>query len=228
VNNFKKLLGKPVEASDGSIGSLHDVYFDEQNWSVRYLVVDTGKWLPGRKVLLIPDTIETPWHHEDVLPLNVTQEQIQSSPDIDAAVPVSRLAEELLYRHYSWTPYWGDSTTMPVPPPPPLVGASAESRRQAEQEAEASIDRPVRSAKEVHGYRAEATDGKVGNVEDFLIDDDFRRILFLAIRVDGLVFGKEVLVPPRLVSRVDWASSNVYVETSRQAIKSGQEYDPAA
>src|SRR5262252_4789467 len=117
---------------------------------------------------------------------------------------------------------------VPPPPPPPLVGTSVESRREAEEEAEESTDRPVRSAKEVLGYRVEATDGKVGHVEDFLIDDDFRRILFLAIRVDGLVFGKEVLASPRLVSRVDWASSRVYVDTPRQAIKSGQEYKPAA
>src|SRR5947207_2988599 len=75
---------------------------------------------------------------------------------------------------------------------------------------------PVRSAKDVRGYHVEATDGKVGHVEDFLIDDDFRRILFLAIRVDGWVFGKEVLASPRLVSRVDWASSRPYVDTTRQ------------
>src|ERR1044071_5468601 len=49
VNNVKKLWGKPVDASDGPIGSVHDLYFDEQTWSIRYLVVDTGTWLPGRK-----------------------------------------------------------------------------------------------------------------------------------------------------------------------------------
>jgi uncharacterized protein YrrD len=219
-------LGKPVDASDGSIGSVHDLYFDEQTWSVRYLVVDTGKWLPGRKVLVIPDAIQTPWHHEDVLPVNLTQEEIQSSPEIDTAAPVSRLAEDLLHRHYSWIPYWGDFTS--VPAPPPLIGASTESRRQAEQAAEELTEQPLRSAKKVQGHRVEATDGKVGRVEDFLIDDDFRRILFLAIHVEALLFGKEVLASPRLVSRVEWASSTIYVDTTRQAIKSGQEYNSAA
>jgi uncharacterized protein YrrD len=228
VNNVQKILGKPVDASDGSIGSVHDLYFDEHTWDIRYVVVDTGKWLPGRKVLIIANAIQTPCHHEDVLPLNMTQEQIQSSPEIDTAMPVSRLTEDLLHRHYSWTPYWTDLTSVPVPPPlpPPLIGGSTESR-QAE-EAEESTDRPLRSAKEVHGYRIEATDGRVGHVEDFLIDDDFRRILFLEIRVDGWLFGKEVLASPRLVTRVDWANSTAYVDTTRQAIKSGQEYRPAA
>ena len=177
-------------------------------------------------MLIIPGAIQTPWHHEDVLPLNLRQEQIHSSPEIETAVPVSPLAEDLLHRHYSWTPYWADLTS--VPAPPPLIGGFTESHRQAEQEAQKSTDRPLRSAKEVHGYRVEATDGTVGHVEDFLIDDDFHRILFLEIRVDGLVFGKEVLASPRLVSTIDWASSKVYVNTPRQAIKSGQEYKPAA
>jgi sporulation protein YlmC with PRC-barrel domain len=230
VNNIKKLLGKPVDATDGAIGSVYDLYFDEQTWSVRYLVVDTGRWLPGRKVLAIPDAIQTPWHHEDVLSLNLTQEAIESSPEIDTAAPVSRLTEDLLHRHYSWTPYWADLTTVPVPSPAPSssIRESTEDRHEAEQEAERLTAPPLRSAKEVQEYRVEATDGKVGRVEDLLIDDDFRRILFLAIRVDGLLFGKQVLSSPRLVARVDSSSSIIYIDTTRQAIKSGQEYNPAA
>jgi uncharacterized protein YrrD len=226
MNNIQKLWGKPVDASDGPIGSVHDLYFDEQTWNVRYLVVDTGKWLPGRKVLVIPDAIPTPWHHEDVLPVNLTQDQIQSGPEIDAAMPVSRMAEDLLHRHYSWTPYWGDLTSVPVAAPP--LRASTETRHEAEQQAKGLTDRRLRSAKEVQAYRVEATDGKVGRVADLLFDDDFRRILFLAIHVEGLLFGKEVLASPHLVARVDWASSTIYVDTTRQAIKSGQEYNPAA
>jgi hypothetical protein len=223
VNNATRILGKPIDAEDGPIGSVHDLYFDEQTWNVRYLVADTGKWLPGRKVLVIPDAIETPWHHEDVLPVNLTRDQIQSSPEIDTDQPVSRVAEESLYRHYSWTPYWGDLTTVPVPQPPapPVIADPG-------QGAAPLADPTLRSAKEVVGYHVEATDGDIGAVEDVLLDDDFRRVLFLAVHVKGLFSGKTVLAPPSFVARVDWETSRVYLEVTRQAIKSGQEYKPAA
>jgi len=74
----------------------------------------------------------------------------------------------------------------------------------------------------------QATDGEVGHVDDLLLDDDCSRILFLAIETKGWLFGKKVLAGPSLIERVDWANSTVYVSTTRAALKSGQEYNPAA
>jgi uncharacterized protein YrrD len=224
----KQVLGKPIDAQDGHIGSVHDLYFDEQTWSVRYLVVDTGKWLPGRKVLVVPDAILKPWHGEAAVPVNLTKEQIKSSPDIDTAQPVSRLAEELLHQHYGWNPYWHATGMLAMPAPPPLTAASEEERREAAAEAESSSDTHLRSAKEVRGYNVQATDGKIGHVEDFVLDDDCTRITFLAIDLKGWLSRKQVLAPPRLVSRIDWASFTIYVDAAHRAIEAGQEYKPAA
>src|SRR5690349_8431200 len=112
MNDAGRLIGKTIDTVDGEIGSVHDLYFDDQTWTVRYLAVDTGKWLPGRKVLVAPEAIVKPWHNQAAIPVNLTMEQIRSSPDIDTAAPLSRMAEELLHRHYQRTPYW-DSTAMP-------------------------------------------------------------------------------------------------------------------
>src|SRR5947209_1690291 len=132
VNNASQLIGKTIDALDGEIGSVHDLYFDEQTWSLRYLVVDTGRWLPGRKVLVALESIVKPWHHQPEIAVELTTEQIRSSPDIDTARPVSRVAEELLHRHYQWTPYW-DSTIVPIPgiPPPPPALTAKEDRQDA-------------------------------------------------------------------------------------------------
>src|SRR5215471_16744900 len=100
MNNASLLISKTIDALDGEIGSVYDLYFDDQTWSVRYLVVDTGKWLSGRKVLVAPEAIVKPWHHQAKIAVKMTTEQIRSSPDIDMAMPISRVAEELLYRHY--------------------------------------------------------------------------------------------------------------------------------
>src|SRR6185436_2017837 len=158
-----RLIGKTIDAVNGEIGSVHDLYFDDQTWSVRYLVVDTGKWLPGRKVLVAPEAIVKPWHHQPAIAVKLTTEQIRSSPDIDTAMPVSRVAEELLHRHYHWTPYW-DSTMVPIPPmpsPPPALTAE-EDRQEAGKTAESLVDLRLRSANELAGYHVMAGDGEVG------------------------------------------------------------------
>src|ERR1700726_605806 len=118
MNNASRLIGKTIDALNGEIGFVDDLYFDDEMWSVRYLVVDTGKWLPGRKVLVAPEAIVKPWHHQAAIAVKLTTEQNRSSPDIDTAIPVSRVAEELLHGHYQWTPYW-DSTILTIPPMPP-------------------------------------------------------------------------------------------------------------
>jgi hypothetical protein len=66
--------------------SLH-LYFGDQTWMVPYLVVDTGIWLSGRKVLLAPEAILTPWHGETAISVKLAKDQVRSSPDIDTCSP---------------------------------------------------------------------------------------------------------------------------------------------
>jgi uncharacterized protein YrrD len=218
MNNASLLIGKRIDAPDGEIGSVDDLYFDDRSWSVRYMVADTGKWLSGRKVLVTPEAVVKPWHHQPAIAVKLTTEQIRSSPEIDTAMPVSREGEELLHRHYQWTPYW-DTVSAPIPP-----ASTAEGVEKAESLAEAGL----RSANELGGYRVQAGDGEVGHVEDLLLDDDLSRVLFLVVEVKGWFFGKKILVGPSLISRVDWATSTVHVNANRQALKNAQEYKPAA
>jgi uncharacterized protein YrrD len=228
MNNASRLIGKKIDALNGEIGSVHDLYFDDQTWSVRYLVVDTGKWLPGRQVLVAPEAIVKPWHDQPAIGVKLTTEQIRSSPDIDTAMPVSRVAEELLHQHYQWNRYW-ESTIGPIPsmpsPPAPTVG---EDRLEAGKTAESLAVVWLRSGNELAGYQVKAGEGEVGHVEDLLLDDDLSRILFLVVEVKGWLFGKKVLVGPTLISNVDWTTSTVNVDANRQALKNAQEYNPAA
>ena len=47
----------PVVAVDGRVGAVKDFLFDDQSWKLRWMVVDTGHWLPGRQVLIHPSAI---------------------------------------------------------------------------------------------------------------------------------------------------------------------------
>jgi len=105
--NINSLRGFTIGATDGEIGKVKEFYFDDETWAVRYLIVETGNWLSGRAVLIAPQALLFPdWEHE-VFPINLTKEQIKSSPDIDTDKPISRRKEIELYGHYPWRSYWG-------------------------------------------------------------------------------------------------------------------------
>ncbi|MFH0821715.1 MAG: hypothetical protein V2B18_03120 [Pseudomonadota bacterium] len=73
---------------------------DDENWAVRFLVVDTGTWLPGKKVLLSPQWIEPVEWADSSVYLDLTQESVRNSPDFDPSKAVDRDYEAYLYDHY--------------------------------------------------------------------------------------------------------------------------------
>ncbi|HKW93831.1 MAG TPA: PRC-barrel domain-containing protein [Methylomirabilota bacterium] len=101
----RKIIGLSIAATDGLIGTVKDLYFDDLSWTVRYLVVDTGKWLPGRKVLISPMSVSSPDLRVDVA-VSLTREQVKQSPPIEADKPVDRQQEEALALYYNYTYYW--------------------------------------------------------------------------------------------------------------------------
>ncbi len=51
--NINSLTGYSLKATNGEIGEVKEFYFDDESWTIRYLIVKTGSWLSGREVLLI-------------------------------------------------------------------------------------------------------------------------------------------------------------------------------
>jgi hypothetical protein len=100
--SIKSLIGYTLHAADGEIGKVEEFYFDDQRWTIRYLIVRTGSWLLGRKVLISPQALGTTDWDNRAFPTTLTKEQIRNSPDIDTDEPVSRQQEERLYAHYPW------------------------------------------------------------------------------------------------------------------------------
>src|SRR3990172_2839645 len=93
LQNLKDIEKCTLHATDGDIGRVKDLYFDDHTWVVRYLIVDTGSWLSDRKVLLSPISIRKPDWPAHRLPAAVTRDQVKNSPDIDTDKPVSRQHE---------------------------------------------------------------------------------------------------------------------------------------
>jgi uncharacterized protein YrrD len=225
LRNAKELRGYTIRATDGDIGKVHEFYFDDLAWIVRYLVVDTGTWLPGRRVLLSPGCLGQPDWETRSLPVELTTEQVEHSPEISTEEPVSRQMEMDLHTYYGWTPYWRGGL------PPLGLGAAAaaqviagQAEEKGEQE-EKDEDPHLRSTREVIGYHIQARDGEIGHIDDFIIDVETWHLRYLVIDTRNWLPGKKVLVSPAWAEEVDWATRMVSIDLKRETIKDSPEFD---
>jgi hypothetical protein len=119
LRSIISLRGFSIGARDGEIGKVQSFLFDDRTWAIRYLVVDTGGHLPGRKVLIAATALGRPDWHTRSFPIELTKQQVRDSPDIDTNLPISRQREAQLHRYYNWAPYWGTgygAAVFSVPP----------------------------------------------------------------------------------------------------------------
>ena len=94
LRQFSDIKNFALAARDGEIGKVKELYFDDQTWVVRYIVVDTGGWLTGRRVLLAPRSFGAIDDEAQLIAVRLTKEQIEKSPPIETDKPVSRQFEE--------------------------------------------------------------------------------------------------------------------------------------
>ena len=230
--NAHNIKGAAIIARDGAIGEVDDLYFDDEKWTVRYLVVNTGAWLFRRDVLVSPISIENVDEANKQVIVNLTRDQVKDSPDIDTQRPVSRQHETAFMDYYGYPYYWGgpylwgDSAfpaTLAMPPAveSQMAAAAATARRR---ESEDSYDEHLRSVNEVRGYHIEAVDGEIGHVDDFIIDDRDWAIGSIVIKTGGWLSGRKTLVSPRSIEGISWTESKMFVNLTREQIAGGPEY----
>jgi uncharacterized protein YrrD len=220
-----ELEGLNLAASDGAIGAVEDLFFDDQHWTVRYLVVNTGGWLSGRHVLISPASVKQLDVAGERLLVTLNREQVENSPDVDRHQPISRRQEAALLSHYGLAPYWlGPLAWGAVPLPTPEVSTVVEQEVIARQEAEERGDAHLRSARDVIGYEIEARDGEIGHVADFLVDDRSWTIRWVVVDTGNWLPGKHVLVAPEWVESVTWSARAVRVSLTREQIERAPEY----
>lgn len=219
LRNLQDLTGFALEARDGDIGRVKEVYFDDEYWFVRYFVVHTGGWLRGRDVLLVPRLVR----HVDArgrrLAVELTRAQVEQSPPIRADRPVSRHYEAEYHRYYGLEPYWamgplGAPIAQPTTPLPSVPLRAPEHPH-------------LRSSKEVCGYHITARDGDLGAVEDFVLDDANWRIAYIVVDTHKWLPGKKVLLAPEWITAVDWSGRSLVVNLDRKTIESAPGLEPS-
>lgn len=238
--------GYRLEALDGDIGRCHDFLFDDQQWTLRYMVADTGSWLPGRKVLVSPIQLEQPDWERKRLPVDLTQSQIEHSPPLDSDAPVSRRYEQAFNEVHSLPSYWlgsglwGDFPlpgSLTAPQQVPLEPArSMPDAATPAGDLEVEDDTPLRSVREVSGYSVAGSSApeagatgveKVGRVVDFIVNDTSWALRAIVVDTSRLPFSKKVLLPVDAVAEIDWASRQVIADAPADQVEDAPPFDPS-
>ncbi len=219
IRKVRSLKGLKLKARDGDVGALKQVFFDDRDWTVRYLVVSTGVWFMGRDVLISPKSVIEVDQETDSLVVALSCQQIKDSPELSAGDTPSREYEEGFHDYYGLEPYWLNDPALGVmlsadAVEAPAAGASPPPAAQ------------LRSSDQMIGYVIQARDGDIGKVSDFLVDDEVWNVRYLEVDTGKWLAGRRVLLAPAWVDAIDWVSGQVGVQLDCDVIHSAPEYVP--
>jgi hypothetical protein len=225
LRGANKLSRYAINAIDGEIGKVQELLHDSRTWEIRYLVVNTGHWLLGRRVLLAPAVLGDADDDNKTLSVSLTREQVENSPPVGEGEPLSRQQEIALQGYYGWPAYWdlaagsAASSGLVLAAEPPQIPDDREQPPAGEP--------GLRSTNDLSGYGIQARDGEIGHLEDLAIDDEDWLIRYIVVDTRNWWPGKKVIVATEWVEEVRWIESKVVVDLSREAIRNSPEFDPS-
>lgn len=216
-----------IDASDGEMGKIKDVYFDDEKWAIRYAVIDTRKWLPGRKVLLSPRSFINLNEANENLEVEYDKETIRNSPSIMDEQAVSKEAENSIIGYYGWSRYWIGN---------PLWGIEngsldepTEEKIMHDQQIDEQQEYDLRSEDETIGFKVHASDGKVGRVADMIYDNEYWKTQYIVVRSsESMVEDQYLVYTPEDIESVDWFEEDIYVKDSLEENKQSRLYQNKA
>jgi hypothetical protein len=209
--SLERLRDYTLRATDGEVGSVRDVLVDEVGWRVRYLVVATGSWLFGRRVVLGTEVLAAPTGDARTIPVALTRDRIEAAPAADDAPSFGRRFEERLRGHYGWPAYWGAGMADVVAVPAALPDAVTAADEAADGPA-------LHSVRDVEGFAIAARDGEIGTVADALIDDGWR-LRYWIVDTGKWLPGRRVALAADWIRGVDWIGRALDVDVERAKVE---------
>lgn len=226
----KKFISMKVKAKDGECGHIRDIYFDDDKWTARYFLLDTGKWLPGKLVLISPLAVDEIDFRNKILEVNLTIEQIEKCPHPSEHKPISRQMEERYADYYDYPLYWPGSGIWPGIGYDMAYYARFKNRAISDSDKEKikirvkKEDQHLRTINEVKNYLLEAKDGLFGHVEDFIIDDETWEIRYLVVDTVNWWPSRSVILSPQWVTDIVWSESKISFSLDKETIKKSPIY----
>lgn len=219
-----------IAATDGDIGVSRDFLFDDRAWTVRYMYVDTHRWLPlSNKVLISPVSLQFFDIQEEKISVALSKQQVKDSPSIEEHKTVSREYEELLFKYFGYGYYWtGPGAWGEFAHPTALAkGEDMPDLETLAKVDEGSQGNHLRSIDEIQGYDLHHQDRVIGRVHDLILDSDNWEIPLIVVDTQELFpDGRKVLVVPKHIDEINWLGRNLVSHLSAENLKSCPEYNP--
>lgn len=234
LKDLKKITSFEIMAKDTSdtFGKVKDVYFDDEKWAARYLVVDTGRWLSERLTLISPyNVLEVDWDNA-VVWINLSKKQIENGPKAQLNKPLTRLYEVQYNRYYELPNYWFSGLGAEIDGH--WAGNYYPNRPEKltnyiyNIDSDSENDQHMRSMEEVLGYHIQAVgDDNFGVITDFILEETTWAIRYFVI--DTHKFwpgGKKILFSLEWVKKFDWNAKKLVTDFHRKVIEACPEYNP--
>ncbi|MFT4534526.1 MAG: hypothetical protein ACJA1A_001665 [Saprospiraceae bacterium] len=222
--SLNELRGYDIQSTDDTKGKVKDFLFDEDSWVIRYLEVDLGI-RSGRK-LLIPKIFfkEPDWSNQR---FPVELKNIEKGPGLEGNLSVSRKYEQELNKYFKISDYWPYIYSSPIgapgityPPRPVRVPSKVIDEKK--------LDTSLRSFLEIKGYHIKAIDGKIGHIEDIIIDDMDWQIVYAVIDTGNwLPWSKKVLIATHAMDVISYVDQEITINLHIETIRSAPAFDPS-
>ncbi|SDK48854.1 PRC-barrel domain-containing protein [Sediminibacillus albus] len=204
---------------------MKELYFDDTQWAIRYLGVDTRKWLPGRRVLLSPSSFTKIDPDNQTVHVSNDKETVRNSPSLEEASSMTPSYEVALTRYYGWTPYWTGGLLWGRQDVP-LVGTVDEKLPDRPEDESADLaDEITHNLREIdelkESFTVHASDGKIGKIDDVVIDDNNWKLRYLVVETGQDYRWKYVLLSPDWTQSVDWVDNNIYLDVTLEVVRTG-------
>jgi hypothetical protein len=226
LRSLRELERYRVSATDGDVGRVVNFLFDDERWTIRYLVVETGSFFQERRVLISPISfrqLDLPTH---LFHVALTMDKVMGSPGVAADEPVSRQREREYNRYYGYGNYWGGGV-WGAGYTPTLLESTGRSDA-LETPGRDSGDAHLQSAEDVRGYNIEGSHAGIGFITDFLVDDETWEVRYLVVDTSHWWWRKTVLVAPNWATQISWDERKMFVTLSRDAVKRSPPWNGAA
>jgi hypothetical protein len=224
IRSLLDLKGYVIAAKDGELGKCKDFLLEDVLWAVRYMVVDTRKLLPGRKVVLSPHFLRDPEDETRRFPVHLSKEEVKASPPLLESAPVTRQYEVMWYDHFGLSYYWLNEAQQGMTENPSAI--ALEKREEPTGGVRLSEENHLLSLEKTKDFHIDALDGKIGRFVDLLADTETWQGRYAIVETGKWLPGRQVCLLTDCINWVNPVDERVGVGLTKEALSKSPEYRP--